>query len=265
MQDDTLLTVDERQYVNPQTGLSEANQFIETLRDVQAQNTAEINQNTYNLGSKVPSNVGGLTGSEGLWQAQYQTPQTDAQIANLRAVAQQQALNQATQNLQSVYQNQYKQALRNYYARRKAESDAAKASAQTSSTSTQLGIDTETPTPAGDLVIETAPMSVPENQLNENALDRLVQGSANSGNPNTAGSQGLTYTDKGTTYYVNLYRNNLGNVTGGALYTAQGGQLTPIASHTQSGITNLLNNLGKSGVKIYDSAGSDVTGQWSLI
>lgn len=128
MQDDTILTIDGRQYINPQTGLDERMQFIDTLRDVQAQNTAEINQNTYNLGSQVPSNVGGLTGSEGLWQAQYQTPQTDAQVANLKAVAQQNALNQVTSNLQDVYQNRYKQALRNFYARRKAANDAAKQS-----------------------------------------------------------------------------------------------------------------------------------------
>ena len=126
MQDDTILEIDNRQYLNPQTGLNEHMQFIDTLRDVQAQNTAKINQNTYNLGSQVPSNVGGLTGSEGLWKAQYQTPQTDAQVANLRAVAQQQALNQEASNLQSVMQNQYRQALRKYYARRKAESDATK-------------------------------------------------------------------------------------------------------------------------------------------
>lgn len=130
MNDDTIVEVEGRSYINPQTGLDERLAFIDTLRDVQAQNTAEINQNTYNLGSQVPSNVGGLGGSEGLWQAQYQTPQTNAQVANLRAVAQQQALNQETQNLQAVYQNRYKQALRDFYARRKAESDAAKASAK---------------------------------------------------------------------------------------------------------------------------------------
>lgn len=141
--EDVTLDIEGRTYVNPQTGLDERMEFINTLRDVQAQNTAEINQNTYNLGSQVPSNVGGLTGSEGLWQAQYQTPQTDAQIANLRAVAQQNALNQATQNLQSVYQNQYKQALRNFYKRNKNSSGSG---------TTPLG---NTTTNAADPTIET--------------------------------------------------------------------------------------------------------------
>lgn len=261
--EDVTLDIEGRTYVNPQTGLQERLQFIDTLRDVQAQNTAEINQNTYNLGSQVPSNVGGLTGSEGLWQAQYQAPQTDAQIADLRAVAQQQALNQEVQNLQGVMQNRYKQALRNFYARRKASSGSG-TPPSTTGDNTGLGIDTETPTPTGDLVIETAPVSTREDQVNMNALDRLVQGTAGSGNFNTAGSQGLTYTDDGTTYYVNLYRNKTGGITGGALYTAQNGNLVPVTSHTQAGISNLLNSLGNKGVKIYDTTGSDVTSSWRL-
>lgn len=119
MNDNTVFEEDSRTYVNPQLGLTETESFIDTLRDVQAKNTAQINQNTYNLGSPVASNVGGLGGSEHMWQAQYQTPQTDAQIANLRATAQANALNQVTQNLSDIYTNRYKQALRNYYARGK--------------------------------------------------------------------------------------------------------------------------------------------------
>lgn len=110
--DDTIFEVEDRLYLNPQTALNEREQFVDTLRNVQAENTAQINQNTYNLGSQVPSNIGGLGGSEGLWAAQYQTPQTDAQIANLHATAQQEALNTALTNLQNIYQNRYKQAYR---------------------------------------------------------------------------------------------------------------------------------------------------------
>lgn len=120
MDEDTLIEVDSRQYINPQKGLDERLAFIDTLRDVQAQNTAQINRNTYNLGSPVASNVGGLGGSENLWEAQYQTPQTNAQIADLKAVAQQNALNQAMQNLSDIYQNRYKQASRAYAARNNA-------------------------------------------------------------------------------------------------------------------------------------------------
>lgn len=181
MNDDTVLTIEDRQYINPQTGLNEQLSFVDTLHDVQAQNTAQINQNTYNLGSQVPSNVGGLAGSERLWQAQYQTPQTNAQVANLRAVAQQQALNQATQNLQGIYQNRYKQALRDYYSRRKAESDAAKArSAATVSNVTEVD-----PTPdataslaqGGNAVSGTTMVNIDGNDVyTSNSTGNVLQG-----------------------------------------------------------------------------------------
>lgn len=144
--DDTIIEVEGRQYLNPQKGLDERMAFIDTLRDVQAQNTAQINQNTYNLGSPVTSNVGGLGGSERLWQAQYQTPQTDAQVADLKAVAQQQALNQALTNLQGQYQNRYKQASRNYAKR--------KSTGSTTPTTTPLG-NTPKNSPDPDIVYES--------------------------------------------------------------------------------------------------------------
>ncbi len=124
MEDDTLIEIEGRTYVNPTKSRDEQLAFIDTLRDVQAQNTAEINQNTYNLGSPVSSNVGGLGGSEALWEAQYQTPQVDAQVANLRAVADETARNQMLQNLSDVVQNRYKQAQRAYATRAKAKADA---------------------------------------------------------------------------------------------------------------------------------------------
>lgn len=122
MDDDTIIEIEGRQYVSPTKSRDEQLAFIDTLRDVTAENTAQINQNTYNLGSPVTSNIGGLGGSEALWQAQYQTPQVDATIADLRTVAQQQALNQELSNLQDVYQNRYKQARRNYAKRAKSSS-----------------------------------------------------------------------------------------------------------------------------------------------
>lgn len=135
MDDDTIIEIEGRQYVSPTKSRDEQLAFIDTLRDVTAENTAQINQNTYNLGSPVTSNVGGLGGSEALWQAQYQTPQVDATIADLRTVAQQQALNQELSNLQDVYQNRYKQARRSYSRRNKASS---------SSTATPLGNTSQT-------------------------------------------------------------------------------------------------------------------------
>lgn len=128
MDDDTIIEIEGRQYVSPTKSRDEQLAFIDTLRDVTAENTAQINQNTYSLGSPVTSNIGGLGGSEALWQAQYQTPQVDATIADLRTTAQQTALNQELQNLQDMYQNRYKQARRAYSARAKAASNSGSGS-----------------------------------------------------------------------------------------------------------------------------------------
>lgn len=261
MDNDTIFEEESRFYVNPQTSLDEQTEFINTLRDIQAQNTAEINQNTYNLGSPVTSNIGGLTGSEGLWQAQYQTPQTQATVAGLKATMQQQALNTELQNRQNFWKNRYNQAQRRY---NRAASTYPK-NPTNPSEGDGLGIDTNTPTPAGDLTLEVAPVSVGETQQNQAAFENALANTVNSGNKATAGSQGLTYKQGDTTYYVTLYRDNLGKLQGGTLNTASGGRLVPVADYNVTGIGNLLNQIGRSGTKIYDMGGTDVTTSWSLM
>lgn len=148
--DDTLIEVEDRTYVNPQKGLDERMAFIDTLRDIQAQNTAQINQNTYNLGRPVTSNVGGLGGSEGLWKAQYQTPQLNAQIADLKTIANEYAKKQIMQNLNDIVQNRYKQTVRNYARRAKNRSGSG------GGTTTEYPLaNTTTYTPDPEIVTES--------------------------------------------------------------------------------------------------------------
>ena len=106
--------IDDRAYVNPQVGLDETNSFIDNLRSTQAQQNKEIITDTRNLGTDIPSNLGGLTGAESYFTSRYQTPQTNAVVANLRAVAQANALNQALQNEQALWKKRYNDAYRNY-------------------------------------------------------------------------------------------------------------------------------------------------------
>lgn len=105
------------QYVNPTISRDEQLGFIDNLRAVQNQNNEQIKQDTYNLGTQTTSNLGGLTGAEGKWQAEYQTPQINYTVDNLKSVAQQSALNTALSNLQNAWQNRYNQAQRAYVAR----------------------------------------------------------------------------------------------------------------------------------------------------
>ena len=107
------------QYVNPTISRDEQLGFIDNLRAVQNQNNEQIKQDTYNLGTQTTSNLGGLTGAEGKWQAEYQTPQINYTVDNLKSVAQQSALNTALNNLQNAWQNRYNQAQRAYEARQR--------------------------------------------------------------------------------------------------------------------------------------------------
>lgn len=109
--------VDGRQYLNPQVALDESNTFIDNLRTSQGQQNQEIFTDTQMLGTDVPSVQGGLTGAESYFTSRYQTPMTNAAVANLRAVAQATALSQALQNEQEIWKNRYQQAYRNYQKR----------------------------------------------------------------------------------------------------------------------------------------------------
>lgn len=106
--------VEGRGYINPQVALDESTSFIDNLRALQGQQNQEITQQTKDLGTEIPSNLGGLTGAESYFTSRYQTPQTNAVAANLRATAQAAALNDVLANEQAIWKNRYQQAYRNY-------------------------------------------------------------------------------------------------------------------------------------------------------
>lgn len=108
--DDFSTVIEDRRYINPQVGLDESNAFIENLRNTQQANTQEIAQDTYNLGTAVPSNLGGLGGAGTYFTSRYQTPQTNEVIANLRSAAQAQALNEALSNKLAQAKERYNKA-----------------------------------------------------------------------------------------------------------------------------------------------------------
>ena len=111
--DDFSYEEDGRRYVNPQVALDEENAFIQNLRDTQGQRNTQIAQQTNGLGKNVPTNYGGLNGSEAYFNARYQTPQTNSLISDLRATAQASALNTALNNELTKANKVYKDA---YYA-----------------------------------------------------------------------------------------------------------------------------------------------------
>lgn len=117
--DDFSTVVDDRRYIKPQVALDESNAFIENLRGIQGQGTEEIATDTYNLGTAVPSNLGGLSGAGSYFTSRYQTPQTNDVIANLRATAQAQALSDAMNNTVAQAKERYNKAYKAYQKRNK--------------------------------------------------------------------------------------------------------------------------------------------------
>lgn len=107
-----IVEIEGRQYLNPQTGLDESNAFIENLRASQGQQNQEIFTDTQRLGTDISSDLGGLTGANSYFTSRYQTPQTASAVANLRATAQAQALNEVLANEQAIWKKRYQDAYR---------------------------------------------------------------------------------------------------------------------------------------------------------
>ena len=124
MNDNSLVTVDDRVYVDPNVSLGETNAFIDNLRQIQSQNNQQISEQTHNLGSDLPLSMGGLDAGGGIWQSRYQTPQVDSAIASLRATTQAQALSQLLSNELAKKQQQYKNTYRAAYKKKEAEEKA---------------------------------------------------------------------------------------------------------------------------------------------
>lgn len=101
-----------RTYLQPTLSSGEQEAFIGALRDTVNRNTAQINRQTRNLGTQIPSIQGGLTGSEGYFAQRYQTIPVETQTKTLKATAQAKALNDILSNYQAQYKNRLQQAAR---------------------------------------------------------------------------------------------------------------------------------------------------------
>lgn len=118
---------EDRVYVEPTVSRDEQLGFIDRLREIENKDLQKIATDTHNLGTDVPSNLGGLsaigtpnslgvsgadTGSAGIWRNRYERPQTNALVADLKATAQASALETALNNMLNQYKNRYSQAAR---------------------------------------------------------------------------------------------------------------------------------------------------------
>lgn len=120
-------TFEDRTYMEPTVSRDEQLGFIDRLREVENKDLRKIATDTHNLGSDLPSNLGGLsgigtpnslgvsgadTGSAGIWRNRYERPHVNALVSDLKATAQATALNTALTNMLNQYKNRYNQAAR---------------------------------------------------------------------------------------------------------------------------------------------------------
>lgn len=112
-------TFEDRTYLDPTVSRDEQLGFIDRLREIENKDLQKIATDTHNLGSDLPSNLGGLsglnpnTGSAGIWRNRYERPQTNALVSGLRSAAQASALNTALNNTLAQYKHRYNNAYRN--------------------------------------------------------------------------------------------------------------------------------------------------------
>lgn len=265
--DNSTFEFENRTYINPDISRDEQTDFINTLRDIQAQNNAQIATETHNLGTDIDHPRGGLSGSEEYWKGRYQTPQTEAAIANMKAVAQQSALNTALSNYNNMLQNRYNQAYRDYNKRlyehnrkreKLADSYYTNGGGGNGSGSGASQTDGNVIEEANDLArvnLEENPVNVPNNTKTETKL--VQQAAANNVN---AGGGGIPYGNSGTGYVV---EDKNGNPTGIRIYYDGNGNIlgadTKMTSMTRDGVIKYLDNMFSGGGKIYTTTGREIS------
>ena len=126
-------------YVKPEVGLNERNAFIDNLRESNARETQKIYDDTSNLGTNVPSSMGGLDGGSNYFTSRYQTPQFESLVGKLRANMQSQALSEALSNEIAKAQKRYYDVKRAY--NNKEYNDSKKSSSGSGSSSSDDYLD----------------------------------------------------------------------------------------------------------------------------
>lgn len=205
LKDNEYIEFEGRDYLNPQVSLDEQTAFIENLRNTQQANNQQIKTDTYNLGTAVPSNLGGLTGGEGYWASRYQTPQTNSLINDLRAVAQANALNQVLSNEQAKMKKRYNDAYNS--ARRRAAAGASGYSSVTDG-----GVEYEDTEEGQKKVSKIEPSYSPMGSGDFTYTPNSDMLSGNNAFPteNNSLAPANTLTPSGT---VNIQRDGFGNIT----------------------------------------------------
>lgn len=125
MNDNETYEFESRRYIEPTLSSGEQGKFIDNFRDIQNQKNQQIATDTYNLGTAVPSNLGGLGGGESYFNQRYQTDQVDDMVSNLKTAMQAQALKDVSTNWQNQLKQRYTKAQQAYTRRQAKRANSA--------------------------------------------------------------------------------------------------------------------------------------------
>lgn len=166
MDNDNYITLNEQGLaeISPTASSDMQQAFIDTYRQTQGENTAQIGEQAHALGSDLEAPYGGLHGPSEYMKSRYQTPQTESRVANLRTAAQLSALNQLVQNDITNWKDKYTQKQREYNKAVLAANKRARARARAANTGS-----TTTPT-TGNVEGEVVTNSYNEYDVKEDAL-----------------------------------------------------------------------------------------------
>ena len=238
--DNEFYTFEDRNYINPQVSLNEQNAFVDNLRNTQKEDTNQINMQTYNLGTAVPSSVGGLTGANSYFSSRYQTPQMNSLAANLRATAQAKALNDVLADEQAKMQKRYNDAYHTSQIR----------GSNSGGSGGGNGGDKTNPISNGEVEIVTT---------DDDQGTTSPVGQVNRGTPLNPQMQ-YSYTLNGKTYFINVYGRTAADPSRDKWWVTATTDTWPYTQHFKGtkGL-DFLNSIIEKGGKIYNASGGEVS------
>ena len=209
----------------------------------------------------MPSNLGGLGGSGSYFTSRYQTPQTNEVVANLKATAQAQALNDAMNNALAQAKQRYNNAYKAAQKRANNPTNPNNPNNPNNPSNPKLPIDTNSGGDQGK-------------KLKADGLDTV---SKKRGAPKASSSINAANTVAGMTgggqlpnantrtYYLQAPNGNKTWIVVRNGLNGPGIDTPKVSMHGSNNIRNYIGSRLRQGYKVVDGKGNDLSSRYSLL